>query len=310
MMPFLFRLFFSFLPLLVSASPSSAIVYHERQTDHFIIQYHDGDAKLSLTVAEQSEKIRTRIVTDVGYDLPGKTRIILAPSLEEFRNVQPGQEKIPSWAAAVAYPEENLIIIRSPGAVREGRLDYPRVFVHEFTHIVLGRALQNRETPAFLIEGIAMYESSEWHLSRMAVLTKAALTDRLIPLQKLTDRFPDDPGEAELAYAESFMFISYLIGEFGRPSFQQFIKDYAAHGNLRLSLLKMTGRHIITLEDEWMSYMKLRVSWIPLITSATTLWFIASCVFIYGYFRKRKKAKAVLLRWDEEEKEESSRQGP
>lgn len=306
---FRLRLFLSLLLVLTFSAPSLAVLYHEKETDHFIIQYSEADAGLSRYIAQESEKSRVKIVADVGYTPAEKTRILLAPSVEAFQQVQPHHEKVPLWAAAAAYPEQNLIIIRSPGAVRGGRLDYQKVFTHEFTHIVLGKALQYQEVPTFLAEGIAMYESSEWHFSRMASLSKAALMDRIIPLEKLTGPFPVDPDDAELAYAESFMFISYLIHTFGRDAFNRFIKDYAESGNLRGSLGKMTGMHLLTLESEWVAHMKMRVSWIPLITSATTFWFMLTLVFIYGYFRKKRKSSATLMQWAKEDKEEPSESG-
>ena len=299
---FLYWLFSSILLIIISPLYSEAALYHKYETAHFVVQYHEADTKFSRYVIEESEMIRAKIISDVGYNLTEKTKIILAPSIEEFQQVQPHNEKIPLWAAAAAYPDHNLIIIRSPSAVKGGHLDYRSVFIHEFTHVVLGRALQHQDVPTFLAEGIAMYESSEWHFSRMATLTKAALTDHMIPLQKLTDQFPEDPNDAELAYAESFMFISFLINRFGRESFHQFIKDYSNSRNLKQSLQRMTGMHPITLEGEWIDYMKVRVSWIPLITSATTFWFILTLVFIYGYYRNKRRAEATLKKWEEEEK--------
>ena len=163
--------------------------------------------------------------------------------------------------------------------------------------------MEGREAPTWLTEGFAMYESSEWHLTRMASLTKAFLTKRVIPLEKLTTNFPSDSDEAELAYAESFMFVSFLINKFGRKAFQQFIRDYAANGNLRGSLKKMTSLHLFILEKEWLDYMEVRVSWIPLITSATTLWFVITLIFVYGYYRKRRIARKTLQTWEKEEQE-------
>jgi hypothetical protein len=281
--------------------PVCAEPYHRLETKHFLIKYMDAEGKLAKHISTTSEKIRGRIIADIGYDFPDKTMIILAPSVEEFQKVQPDKEMIPLWASAVAYPERNLIILRSPGAIKGGRLDYEQVFIHEFTHIVIGKVLKGRDTPSWLSEGFAMYESSEWHLTKMASLTKAFLTKRLIPLEKITANFPRDPDEAELAYAESFMFVSFIINKFGRKAFQQFIRDYAADGNLRGSLKKMTGLHLFMLEKEWLDYMEVRVSWIPLITSATTLWFVITLIFIYGYYRKRRIVRKTLQTWEQEE---------
>ncbi len=279
------------------------ITYQSVATEHFLIRYERQDDRLARRIAAAAEEIREKIIAYIGFEPREKTRVVLAPTLKEFQNVQPGREKIPLWAAAVAYPELNLIILRSPRAVKDGHLDYHRVFAHEFSHIVLGRALAPRSVPTFLSEGIAMYLSAEWHFSRMAVLTRAALTGRMIPLEELMAGFPSPPGEAELAYAESFMFVSFLINEYGEESFRQFIRDYSRSGNLSGALRLMSGKHLVVLEDEWRNYIYLRVSWIPMITSAITLWFVITMIFLYGYFRKRRRAAATLRQWEEEERE-------
>jgi hypothetical protein len=292
-----------FLFVIVCCQSACAESYHQLGTNHFNIKYVDTEEKLAKHISTISEEIRERVVADIGYDFSDRITIILAPSIEEFQKVQPGKEMIPLWASAVAYPERNLIILRSPGAVKGGRLDYEKVFTNEFTHIIMGRVLEGREAPTWLSEGFAMYESSEWHFARMTGLTKAFLTKQVIPLKRLTANFPVDAEEAELAYAESFMFVSFLINKFGHKAFQQFLRNYAADDNLNGALTKMTGMHPVTLENEWLDYMEMRVSWIPLITSATTFWFIITLIFIYGYYRKRRIARKILQAWEQEERE-------
>ena len=147
-----------------------------------------------------------------------------------------------------------------------------------------------------------MYESREWNFSRHAILTQAVLTNRLIPLRVLTLSFPAEEGTADLAYAQSFIFISFIINKIGRDAFHQFILNYSRSGNLEHSLRRATGMDLDDLEKKWLSYLKLRNSWIPIIVSATTLWFLASLIFIYGYFRKKRIARLKLRQWEEEEK--------
>ncbi|MDI9570130.1 MAG: peptidase MA family metallohydrolase [Pseudomonadota bacterium] len=294
------------LPGPTGAAPARATgeaAYEQVATGHFLIAYEERDAGLARRLAAAAEEIREKVIAVIGYEPRGKTRVVLAPTLEEFQDVQPGREKLPLWAAAAAYPELNLIILRSPRAVKNGRLDYRRVLAHEFSHIVLGRALAPRSVPTFLSEGIAMYIAAEWHFSRMAVLTRAALTNRMIPLANLMEGFPSPPEEAELAYAESFMFISFLINTYGEEAVRTFIKDYSRVGNLSGALQRMAGKHLVVLEDEWRDYIYLRVSWLPMITSAISLWFVIAMIFLYGYFRKRRRAAATLRQWEEEERE-------
>ena len=54
-------------------------------------------------------------------------------------------------------------------------------------------------------------------------------------------------------------------------------------------------------EERWKDYLKVRFSWIPLITSATTLWFLVTIVFIIAYVRKRKAKQRIFEQWEKED---------
>lgn len=290
--------------LLISMSPAGAGFGELRmENSRFVIRYAAGDEGLAAELERESLRIRERVIADIGVDFAEKTEIRLCPTLEAFREAQPGGTRIPIWAIGVAYPAENVIVLRSPRAVKGSRIDLVDVFAHEFSHIALGRALAGVTVPVWLNEGLAIYEAREWTLSRISVLTSASLMDRLIPLRVLTLSFPAEEGPAELAYAESFMFISFLINKVGREAFQRLIRDYTRYGDLERALRRGTGMSIADLEERWLVYLKLRVSWIPIITSVSTLWFIAALIFVYGYARKKRQAER---RMKEMEKEEAS----
>ncbi len=274
------------------------------ENQHFVILYEAGDARIAAALERSSLAQRERIVADLGVDFAEKTEIRLCATLESFQDAQPGKTRVPIWAAGVAYPKENVIVLRSPRAVKGSRDEPVQVFAHEFSHIALGRALTGVAVPVWLDEGLAMYEAREWTFSRFAVLTYAALTDRLIPLRVLTLSFPADAKLAELAYAESFMFISFLINKVGREAFHRLLRDYTRYGDLEGALRRATGMSLAELEGKWLVYLKLRVSWIPIITSVSTVWFLATLIFIYGYLRKKGQAARRLQEMAAEEDEE------
>jgi len=285
-------------------TPAHGDGFITRRTTHFILNHTAQDKGIADRLLREIEEIRKRIITDTGKDFPGETVVIIAPTVESFQKLQAGNGKIPLWAAGVAYPEENLIILRSPFSVRTGHPDLMKIFSHELTHIAVGRALSGKATPFWLAEGLAMYESREWDFSRTAVLIRATLTGTLIPLSRLTKGFPAEGDRAELAYAESFMFVSFLINRIGQNAFQRFILDYSDHGDTEGALRRATGLSSQELEQKWLLYLKLRISWFPVITSATTVWFVATIIFITGYIRKRKHGLTTLKRWEEEEGQE------
>jgi len=274
------------------------------ENSHFVIRYTAVDEGLAAELERESLRIRKRVIADIGVDFAEKTEIRLCPTLETFQEAQPGGIWIPLWAIGVAYSAENVIVLRSPRAVKSSRIDAVDVFAHEFSHIALGRALAGMTVPAWLNEGLAMYEAREWTFSRIEVLMRAALMDRLIPLRVLTLSFPAEQGPAELAYAEGFMFVSFLINKVGQEAFRQLIQDYTRYGDLEGALRRGTGMSIADLEEGWLLYLNLRVSWIPIITSVSTLWFIAALIFVYGYARKKRQAERRMREMELEEESE------
>jgi hypothetical protein len=293
-----------FVLLTFMAGPTPAAGELRLENGRFVIRYAAVDERLAAELARESLRIRERIIADIGVDFPGKTEIRICPSIEAFREAQPGGTWVPLWAAGVAYPAEDVIVLRSPRAVKGGRIDVVDVFAHEFSHIALGRALAGVRVPVWLNEGLAIYEAREWTFSRISVLTRASLMDRLIPLPILTLSFPAEEGLAELAYAESFMFVSFLINKVGREAFHRLLRDYTRYGDLEGALRRGTGMTLADLEEGWLFYLKLRVSWIPIITSVSTLWFVMALIFIYGYMRKKRQAEQRLREMLEEEASE------
>jgi len=274
------------------------------ENDRFVIRYTAGDDGLAAELVSNSLRIRERVIADIGVDFTEKTEIRLSPTIEAFREAQPGGTWIPLWASGVAYPDENVIVLLSPRAIKGSRMNVVEVFAHEFSHIALCRALTGVKVPVWLNEGLAIYEAREWTFSRISVLTRASLMDRLIPLPILTLSFPAEEEPAELAYAESFMFISFLINKVGREAFHRLIRDYTRYGDLAGALRRGTGMNLADLEERWLVYLKLRVSWIPIITSVSTLWFVVALIFVYGYARKKRQANRRLQEMETEEESE------
>ena len=148
-----------------------------------------------------------------------------------------------------------------------------------------------------------MYESKEWNFSRVSGMTRAVLTDSLIPLSEITHSFPYERNRAELAYSESFYLISFLISKYGKKSFNRFIKEYSMGKKLEDVLPEVYGIGLKELEEKWKNSLKLRFSWLPIITSATALWFLIAIVFIFAYIKKRNAQRLKYEEWDNEEQE-------
>jgi hypothetical protein len=270
-------------------------------TPHFTFSFYPEDEKAIRCLIEEAEELRREITADLGLEPEGITRVYLTPTSTMYQALQP-YGKTHTWSRAVAYPGQNLIIILSPRATGGEKKDLCTIFKHEFTHIALGRAFQGTGgIPHWLHEGVAMYESREWDFRRTSAIMRAVLTGTLIPLSEITSQFPQEANRAEVAYCQSFYLISFLISKYGKPLFHRFIREYSRGKALDQVLVEIYGMDLDQLEEQWQGYLRMKFSWIPLVTSATALWFLLALLFLFVYAKKRRAKRRLYEQWDKEE---------
>jgi hypothetical protein len=289
-------------PIMAAADPESL------QTEHFNIVFSPANRRLATELARLCEEIYDEVVADVGVAPRPGIEVIIAQSHETFLARQPHAMKAPEWAAGLAYPERNLMILKAPDAALYGSIDPFRTFRHELAHLVLHQALAGIRIPRWLDEGLAMYEAKEWTLRTTAVISAVTLKKNYIPLGNLKDAFPVDFNAAERAYAQSFSMVSYLFHNFGRQKFHDFIISLKSGLTLSQSAQEGFGLSFYELEKGWHRHLRLRYTWVPVVTSSAALWFLVSMIFLYVYRRKMKRAREKVLEWELEEMWESGGQ--
>jgi hypothetical protein len=146
-----------------------------------------------------------------------------------------------------------------------------------------------------------MLQSRGWSLSWTYVLSRGVLTKRLIPLEQLSQGLPGDEYEAELAYAEYFSLVSYIKTELGPEALPRLIRGLSYGLDAETALHQATGLGLRDLERRWKEDLKRRFSWIPIVTSFFSLWFLASLLFLLSFWLKRRRAKRKLAAWEQEE---------
>jgi hypothetical protein len=274
----------------------------KQQTAYFNFTFTEADARVVSPLLAEADTLARDLTSELGISLQKPITVIIAPTAEEFQRIQPAGARVPAWAIGVAYPTENLIILLSPRVPQRGHIDLLKTFQHELIHIALGQAFKGKEqVPRWLNEGLAMIAGGEWSVARLSTITFAVLGGKLIPMEKITGSFPWDPGQAELAYCESFYFISFLKGQFGSDAFKKFMAAYIARKNFKQAIEDAYLVRWDEMEELWLSYLRVRFSWIPLITSSTTLWFLATLIFILGYVRKKRMNRLKLAEWKRQE---------
>ena len=263
---------------------------------HFMIEGFGHD-RTALFLSEHADAIAESVSSRLGFALDGRMHVIVAADRARFNSVQPAGTRLPDWAVGVAYPHQSLIVL-----LKNPRGDILKTFEHEVCHILLGRAFgSGHRVPRWLHEGMAIMIAGEWSLQRLSNMTMAVLTGSLLNMEEITRTFPRNARRAELAYCQSFYFISFLKSKFGDEEFRIFLATYSSCKDFKQALWKTYYLHWEEIEDLWLDYLKVRFSWIPILSSTGTLWFLASLVFIWGYFHKKRKARKKMRQWELEE---------
>jgi hypothetical protein len=257
-----------------------------------------AEPQFVASVTTQAEQMLQRLVNEYHLVLTHQITMVLARTPEEFRKAQPPGSNLPSWAAGVAYPEKNLIIIKTADASTSE--EFRRLLSHELAHVVLGHLFGKSPVPLWLNEGLAMHLSDDWGLDRQIALFRAQMTDRLIPLESLMERFPDKPVDAATAYAESYYLISFLKDKFGGAVVGRLIQDLSLGVNTRHALYKASGLWPHQFEEEFFKWLRQRFSILWLLVNPDFLWTVIAVFLLAAYLNKRRSAARKRAAWEAE----------
>lgn len=242
-------------------------------------------------LSRKAGEIRQRITGTLGKDYDGITEVRVAHSRSSFAAIQPGGSHVPSWAAGIAYPSLNVIVLNSQGG--PGRSSVGQVMIHEISHIALGRLAPER-FPRWFLEGVATWHADEFDLGRATVLAAAVVQNEVIPIDDLSDGWPNDPPEVHLAYAQSIDFVGWMMREHGKDSVQNLVQHVVDGDDFKKGLELATGQELWRLEKDWVASVRLRHTWIPAVTSTGFIWGLTSLLFLWASWRKRKALTAQI----------------
>jgi len=187
------RLFLS-LTLLLAAVPVRAqlftftganhpeLEWHELQTDHFVLVYHQGLDSIVREAAPIAEEVYRVVTTNLQTPLTSKVHIYFSDN-DEVRNAFAFlDDYIFVWMRGIL--DDNLFSLRASGTSKWLR----SVLTHEFTHIVIGHATKSwaqfilpiPDVPRWFNEGMARYmEPDGWTNDLDVPLRVSAVSSKL-----------------------------------------------------------------------------------------------------------------------------------
>jgi hypothetical protein len=192
---------------------------HLTQSDITLYWYNQnvsfGQNTLNTAVQEA-----TSIEKDLNGTLTAPIRVLVYASNQDLRGgLPPGT---PDWAGGVALIEidEALIVSGNP-AEHAFQRDMPHELTHLIFHEIAGLGCGG--CPLWFDEGMAVYHQIYHEPEMQERFDLGVRTKSLLLFSSISDRFPQDSDQAELAYAESWNFIKYLYKTYGQPKVAQVV---------------------------------------------------------------------------------------
>jgi len=267
------------------------------------VKYRGRSTKLAEDVLMKASQFLEEVSGLLGLPVGGPYSIFLAGSKEEFVSLQPAASSAPEWAGALTYPRYGVVILMTPGALGESGRQYWSLLEHEIVHLVMGEAENKWDArfPRWLSEGIATFISGEMGLPRLLRLSWAEVTQNTIPLESLNVRFPEDPSRAEVAYAQSYLFVQYLMRRYGNDAVARLVTAFLEKGSMAQAVNSAYNISFGELLNGFRQYARVKAMWVPVITSTASVWALITLLFLYTYVGRRVRDYRTLRRWDDEE---------
>ena len=220
------------------------------ETELFQIAWVEGDAAFGQKIQEIARdglKAATTLLP-VSPELP--LRIYVYPDVASMQTALTltGQ----AWTSGHASPDVGVILVSNDSTSTE-LIEMERQIPHELMHIleyqVAGQSYAS--IPAWLNEGLATSVELYPNPDLQRVLNEAQAKDSLLSLSSLCEGFPQDALPAQLAYAQSVSFVTYLNGRFGSDIFKQLLENASSNqtcANLVSSTLLVS---LDDLQQDW-----------------------------------------------------------
>ncbi len=266
-------------------SPRPSIASDEISTARFRL-VHTARAKgAAESLSKRIEKARDAFQQALGRDWPGITEIRIGVGREEFDQLALPGGKPPGWAAAIAYPGHNIIVL---DAVSLSKPEGEVTLRHELSHVALGQ-LAAEAWPHWFQEGVAMYLTGDgFSISQYTALFRAVTQERLFDFEDLSTAWPQHAADVEIAYAQSAVFVAHLVQRYGPGRLGELIDHVRDGAGFEVAFARAFKTSLGVEQDAWAKDLPNRYSWVPIITGGTVVWVLASLLTVLGWLRRRR----------------------
>jgi hypothetical protein len=298
------------LLLLLLASPVSSQQEFELgsealrfEASRFTVMAFPQDARLARAMLASAQR------QDTFPGLPRPTRrvlIAIAPDRERFRAWSGAGT--PEWGAAIAFPEQQRIIMQ--GASAGSDAGNPLVVLrHELAHLAL-HEFMGRLPPRWFDEGYASYAAGEWSREE-AFATSLSLVWRTLPgIDSLDAGFHAGSTQAQWSYALAHRVVAELASIDPERGLTNLFRYWKQDGSLEVALRGAYGLTGEQFDQYWKRQTRRRYGALALVTNVSL--FVGVLAFVLGPLmimrRRRDRRRLEAMRAADAAQERAARE--
>ena len=268
-----------------------------------LYKYYGATGQFQPEIERAVQDARARLITILNDTLRYQPDIHVAHSREDFARLT--GTAFPDWGAAAARPFERMIVLKSPAHFNVGK-PLAELVKHEYAHLALADRVNGQWVPRWLDEGVAMYVSAEWDWTDNLAMGRAVVFRSILALHDIEKLNTFGEGQAQTAYAQSYLAVKYLLDRYGVGPFNVMLDQFRRRATVDQALTEAIGATYIEFEEEFHTFLIGRYNLLSLFTDTYFLWIFLALVVIVGFVLKTVRRHRYYKKWDEEERYQST----
>ena len=212
------------------------------------LYWYDADKAFAQRLLDVALKSLARLEEEVGVELKEPVKLVVYRSKADMLGALAPRGRVFESEVITLGTVVSKDTVLLHGTHRE----VERTIAHELCHVVVGLATENPYAglPAWLDEGLAMYNEGELPAANRKALEKAIRENRLISVRSLTAP-TGKPEEINLFYGEAYSVVEFLLKTYGKEKMAELLavfKEGAAYDD---ALMRVYGFDQDGLDARW-----------------------------------------------------------
>lgn len=212
------------------------------------LYWYDADQAFGQKLLDSAAQSLAHLEEKVGVELEQPIKIVVYQSKADMQEAlqyrgEVHEEAIITLGTVVA---KDIMLLHG----RHQEVD--QTIAHELTHVVVGLATDNPygDIPAWLNEGLAMYNEGELRPGNALALERGIRQNKVFSIRSLTSQ-TGDPKQIDLWYGQVYSVVEFLLENYGKEKMAELLAVFKEGALYDDALMKVYGFDQDELDAQW-----------------------------------------------------------